>query len=160
MGASRMPLNASAPIVPVPGDSIEIGVCGAHMTGLPLNGELKALGGTYARTVKTAGDYRLYALAGPKPDRPGLVRSPGKGAPIEIEVWRLPVAAVGSLLTAIPAPLGLGTIALADGTSVKGFICEASAVADARDITHHGGWRSYLAEAGDGGETELAAIAD
>jgi allophanate hydrolase len=45
----------------------------------------------------------------------------------------------------VPAPLAIGTVALADGTTVPGFTCEGVAVEGAPDITGHGGWRAYLA---------------
>ena len=35
-------------------------------------------------------------------------------------------------------------IKLADGRLVHGFLCEAYALAAARDISHFGGWRAYL----------------
>ncbi len=97
------------------------------------------------RSARTADCYRLHALAGTKPPKPGLVRvAPGAGAAIEIEVWSLPRAAWADFVGAIPPPLGIGTLLLEDGTSVKGFLCEAVALAGAEDITHFGGWRAYL----------------
>jgi allophanate hydrolase len=44
----------------------------------------------------------------------------------------------------IPAPLGIGSLELADGAWVKGFICEPAAIANATDISVFGGWRAYL----------------
>jgi allophanate hydrolase len=41
--------------------------------------------------------------------------------------------------------LGIGTVFLEDGGQVQGFVCEAIAAEGATDITHHGGWRNYLA---------------
>ena len=161
MGAGGTPLRAAPPGVRGDWATMEIAVCGAHMSGLPLNGELTALGGEFARKTMTGDGYRFYALAGPEPARPGLVRSKdGSGGKVEIEIWRLPVAAVGRLLAAIPAPLGLGTIELADGGTVKGFVCEAAGVAGARDITALGGWRGYLAERDREGGAKLAETAD
>ena len=91
----------------------------------------------------TASCYRLYALAGGPPYRPGLVRD-NEGAAIEVEVWAMPVAWVGDFLALIPAPLGLGKLELSDGSWVTGFICEPAGISDAEDITHHRGWRYYL----------------
>ena len=45
----------------------------------------------------------------------------------------------------MPSPLSIGTLQLADGRNVKGFLVEADAVADAADISSFGGWRNYLA---------------
>ncbi|MDF1721248.1 MAG: allophanate hydrolase [Minwuia sp.] len=136
-------LNTATPVAP---ETLRIAVCGAHMSGLPLNGQLRNLGATFEAEVTTAEGYGFYALAGPEPKRPGLLRrANGDGGAISMEVWQVPVAAVGHLLAAIPAPLGLGTISLSDGSSVKGFLCEAAATSDARDITAFGGWRAYIA---------------
>ncbi len=125
-------------------DELPVAVCGAHMSGLPLNSQLTNLGGRFLRRASTAPCYRLYALAGGPPARPGLVRQVGPGAAIELEVWALPRTAIGSLLAQIPAPLGLGSIELADGTQVAGFVCEAAGLEGASDITEHCGWRGYL----------------
>ncbi|MGE5149416.1 MAG: allophanate hydrolase [Rhodospirillaceae bacterium] len=121
-----------------------IAVVGAHMSGLPLNRELTDLGGRLERAAKTAPHYRLYALSGGPPHRPGLLRAIDGGGAIDLEIWSLPKGALGRFVSRIPAPLGIGTIELADGSTVQGFLCESYATADARDITSHGGWRNYL----------------
>jgi allophanate hydrolase len=87
--------------------------------------------------------YRMYALEGTLA-KPGLIRG-HQGSAIEVEVWEVPTEAFGSFVAAIPPPLGIGTLALDDGSEVKGFICEAHAVAGARDISEFGSWRNYLA---------------
>jgi allophanate hydrolase len=125
--------------------TLALAVVGAHLSGLPLNGELTSRGATLVEATTTAPEYRLFALPGTQPPKPGLVRSDGGGAPIAVEVWAMPLAEVGSFLASIPSPLGLGTIALADGRHVHGFLCEAHALAAAVDITALGGWRAYLA---------------
>ena len=114
------------------------------MAGLPLNGEVTRLGGRFLYAAKTAPEYRLYSLAGGPPRRPGLVRCEN-GAAIALEVWALPVAAFGEFMNGIPQPLGIGTVVLADGGRVKGFLCESAGLEGAEDITTHGGWRAYLA---------------
>ena len=114
------------------------------MQGLPLNHELTARGARFLERTRTAPGYRLYALAGFDPPRPGLVRDATGGA-IEVEVWRLPLAEVGAFVAGVPAPLAIGTVALDAGRAVKGFLCEAAALAGATDITAHGGWRAWLA---------------
>lgn len=126
--------------------TLTLAMCGAHMAGLPLNHQLTDRGGRFLRAALTSDAYRFYALAGGPPFRPGLVRgAPGSGAPIGLELWSLPLSEVGSFLAGIPEPLGLGTVALDDGTSVQGFVCEAVAAQDAQDITDLGDWRSFLA---------------
>jgi allophanate hydrolase len=137
-----------APAAPVlQADEIALAVVGAHLTGQPLNGQLTSLNARLLRTTTTTDAYRLHALAGTTPPKPGLVRvAPGAGAAIEVEVWALAPAAFGAFVAAIPPPLGIGTLLLADGSAVKGFICEPAALAGAKDITSFGGWRAYLNE--------------
>ncbi len=120
-------------------------VVGAHLSGLPLNAQLRALGAHLHATVPTAPAYRLLALPGSSPQRPGLVRVAAGGASIEAETWSLPRSVLGELLVTVPAPLAIGTVDLADGTSTLGFVCEAAAVDGAQDVTAAGGWRQHLA---------------
>jgi allophanate hydrolase len=125
--------------------TVKVAVCGAHMAGLPLNWQLADRGGQLVRTTRTAPRYRLYALPGGPPARPGMVRvEPGKE--IEVEVWELPTSTLGSFVDGIPPPLAIGTVELADGEKVKGFVCEAYGTINAHDITELGGWRRYIAE--------------
>ena len=143
--ASRLPAPAHDPVVAE--DRVSIAVVGAHMSGLPLNGQLTELGGRLESTGKTAPVYRFYALPGGPPHRPGMVRVADGvegGGGIDLEVWSLPADKVGAFVSKIPAPLGLGTVTLADGSGVLGFLCETYAVAAARDITSLGGWRAYV----------------
>jgi allophanate hydrolase len=118
-------------------------VCGAHLDGLALNGQLRERGGRLLAATESAACYRLYALADGR--RPGMVRDESGGAAIAVEVWELPSAELGSLLAAIPAPLGLGKVELADGRWLSGFICEGYGLQGATDITAYGGWRAWLA---------------
>ena len=128
---------------------IAFAVCGAHMSGLPLNAAITERGGRFLRTAQTDACYRFYALAGDGPARPGLVRgAPDSGAPIGLEIWAMPAEAFGDFIKTIPSPLGIGTLGLADGSTILGFVCEAIAADDAVDITPHGDWRSYLAQTG------------
>ncbi len=125
---------------------IEIVVVGAHLSGMPLNGELTSRGGVFRRAGLTTADYRFHALAGGPPKRPGLLRiADGEGAPIEVEVWALPAAEFGRFTASIPAPLCIGTVRLSDGTAPKGFLVEPAGLAGAHDITRLGGWRAYIA---------------
>jgi allophanate hydrolase len=133
-------------IAPAPArDAVTLAVAGAHMSGLPLNGQLTTRGARLLRADRTATSYRLYALPGEGVRRPGLVRVPTGGAGIEIELWELSHAALGALLSEVPSPLAIGRVQLADGSEVTGFVCEGHAAADAEDVTVHGGWRAYLA---------------
>jgi allophanate hydrolase len=130
------------PEVSLPSSSVRVAVVGAHLSGMPLNHQLVDRGARFVRTVRTAPLYRLYALDA---RRPGLVRQ-GTGARIDTEVWEVPVAAFGSFVAEIPSPLGIGTLELEDGEEVKGFLCEAYAVREAKDITSFGGWRAFVAK--------------
>lgn len=144
-GAAGLPLADTPPYTASDdGATLDLAVCGGHMQGLPLNGELAARGGRFIESTRTALGYRLYALAGFDPPRPGLVRD-ATGGPIEVEVWRLPLAEVGAFLAGVPAPLAIGTVQLDGDRTVKGFLCEAAALTGATDITAHGGWRAWLA---------------
>lgn len=126
---------------------IALAVCGAHMSGLPLNPELTRLGARFLRRDTTAPRYKFYALAGGPPVRPGLLRSSGAGAgAVAVEIWSLPTTAMGAFLAGIPAPLCIGSVELADGTWVKGFLCETDGTTGGRDITKLGDWRLYLAQ--------------
>lgn len=144
MGATGQPLPPFSERISEAGPD-EIAVCavGAHMSGLPLNSHLTGRDGRFLKAVKTASEYRLFKLPGGPPMRPGLVRS-ADGAAIDVEVWALPVTQFGDFMKTIPAPLGIGTIALEDGSSVQGFLCEEIATLDAQDITDFGGWRAFL----------------
>ncbi|MET7516590.1 allophanate hydrolase [Streptomyces sp. NPDC005480] len=123
---------------------LRLAVIGAHLSGQPLNGQLLAAGGRLVRTTTTAPAYRLYALT-TQPPKPGLVRVGGGGGTIEAEVWQLPAEGLGTLLAALPRPMALGSVELADGSFVTGFLCEPQAVEGAHEITSYGSWRAYLA---------------
>jgi allophanate hydrolase len=125
---------------------INIAVCGAHLSGFPLNSQFTERGGRLVKTCKTSTDYRLYALVGEAPLRPGLVRvdqSSTQGVAIEVEVWSLPIHSLGSFLQGIVQPLGLGKVQLDDGSWTTGFVCEGYAIYDALDISSFSGWRAY-----------------
>ena len=144
MGATGVALPEATPPAGSKTAYLPVAVCGAHMEGLPLNHQLTDRGGRLLSRTTTAAAYGLYLLPGGPPLRPGLVRAKG-GCAIELEVWELPVVNLGDFLNQIPAPLGLGRVQLADGSSVAGFLCEGYAVAGAQEITQYGGWRKFLA---------------
>lgn len=127
-----------------PSGQVRVAVCGAHLSGLPLNHQLTTRGARFQAAVNSAPVYKLYALPGGPPLRPGMVRVAEGGAAIAMEVWELPATEFGSFVAGIPAPLGIGTVQLEDGSTVQGFVCESLAAAQAEDITHHGGWRAFL----------------
>ncbi|MEN5160845.1 allophanate hydrolase [Achromobacter spanius] len=144
LGATGAPLPALAADSAPSADTVRVAVVGAHLTGMPLNHQLTSRHAVFVEKTATAGDYRLFALANTTPPKPGLVKM-DSGAAIEVELWDVPVTAFGAFVAEIPAPLGIGTLELADGRLVKGFICEPRGLDGARDITEFGGWRAYLA---------------
>ncbi|WP_440523401.1 allophanate hydrolase [Serratia marcescens] len=147
---SALPLGApgrALPPQPAPAPSsghVRLAVVGAHLSGMPLNVQLTQRDAVRVEQTVTAPCYRLYALADTEPPKPGLARA-AQGAAIRLELWDIPLARFGEFVAEIPAPLGIGTLLLADGRRVKGFICEAWALEGATDITEFGGWRDYLA---------------
>jgi allophanate hydrolase len=142
MGATGLPLPATQKYQ-INSQIVSVAVCGAHMSGLPLNHQLIERGARLARKCRTAPSYRLFALTDFAPPRPGMVRA-DTGAAIEVEVWEVPASAFGSFVDGIPAPLGIGSVTLEDGQQVKGFLCEAHATKAARDITNLGSWRAFI----------------
>jgi len=125
--------------------SMKLLVCGAHMSGLPLNYQLTDLSATLLQKTTTASSYQLYALAGGPPYRPGLVRQAKSGCAIQVEVWEIATSALGQFIQSIPEPLGLGKVEIANGEVIIGFICQPEGIATAKNISEFGGWRSYLA---------------
>jgi allophanate hydrolase len=135
---ARLPTKTS-------GDEITLAVVGAHLSGMALNGELQALSARLLEATATAPDYKLYALD-TTPAKPGMLRvDAGAGSSIKLELWALSAAAFGKFVAAIPPPLGIGTVRLADGRGVKGFVVEPVAIEGARDISAYGGWRAFMA---------------
>jgi allophanate hydrolase len=149
LGATGAPQPPLATWGPGSGKSeIAIAVVGAHLSGMPLNGELTAAGARWLETTRTSPDYRLLALPGTEPPKPGLLRvAPGSGTAIELEIWAMPVERFGHFVEGVPPPLSIGTLLLADGREVKGFLVEAQATAGARDISAFGGWRAFVEQA-------------
>jgi allophanate hydrolase len=124
---------------------VQLAVVGAHLTGQPLNGQLTQRGARLQKICRTAPNYRLFALPGSSPPKPGLIRDEhSQGVGIEVEVWAMPEDQFGGFVAAVPPPLTIGTATLDSGESVKCFLCEPHAVSGALEITHHGGWRAYL----------------
>ncbi|CAI0968311.1 Glutamyl-tRNA(Gln) amidotransferase subunit A [Serratia quinivorans] len=139
-GRALPPLNSLTPSA----QHVQVAVVGAHLSGMPLNFQLTQRAAILLEQTTTAPCYRLYALANTQPPKPGLVKTE-QGAAIRVELWEIPLARFGELVAEIPAPLGIGTLLLADGRRVKGFICEPWALQGATDITEFGGWRNYVA---------------
>jgi len=146
LGATRQPLDlAAAPAWPPDAGSVRLAVVGAHLAGLPLNHQLTDRGAQLVWTGRTLPRYRLFALPHTTPPKPGMIQVEDGGSAIAVEVWAMDPAAFGTFVAAVPPPLCIGTIALESGESVKGFLCEAHALAGAQDISAFGGWKAYRA---------------
>lgn len=130
-------------------ETVKLAVVGAHLEGMPLHWQLTSRNASLVAVTKTAPTYRLYAMANSTPPKPALVHA-SDGASIAVEVYELDVAAFGSFVVDVPAPLAIGSVTLADGSVVKGFVSEPRATEAAEDITALGGWRAYI-------ETKAAA---
>jgi allophanate hydrolase len=144
LGATGRPLPAQATAPQAPG-CIRVAVVGAHLTSMPLNFQLTSRDAVLVEQTTTAASYRLYALPGTVPPKPGLARVEADGSEIIVELWDVPQARFGEFVAEIPPPLGIGNLQLTDGRWVKGFICEPYALDGARDITGFGGWRAFIA---------------
>jgi len=148
LGATAQPWPEAGTAPAAPDGTIDIAVCGAHLSGLPLNYQLTERGAWLVAATRTTSEYKLYALPGGPPERPGMVRMAAGGVAIEIEIWRMPEQHAASFLRGIRAPLGIGRVRVADGSEVCGFVCESLAADSARDISEFGGWRAWLARRG------------
>ncbi len=148
LGATARRYHPTSEVIAPPAHStVRLAVVGAHLRDMPLNHQLTSRGAAFVEATKTSAEYHLYAIANSTPPKPGLVRAaPGEaGAAIEVELWDVPIGNFGSFTAEVPPPLGIGSLTLADGRVVKGFICEPSGLVGALDITRFGGWRAYLA---------------
>lgn len=127
-------------------NEVALAVVGLHLSGMPLNGELLALGARFLETTTTSPDYRLYALGTGALRKPGLLRvADDGGTRVEVEVWALPERAFGTFIRSVREPLSIGTVRLAGGRSAHGFLMESQAAPGAREISEFGGWRGYVA---------------
>lgn len=147
LGATGRAQPAVHAALPVSTDHVRVAVVGAHLTGMPLNFQLTTRQAVFVEETQTARCYRLFALLDGPIKKPGLMRAE-QGSAITVELWDIPLARFGEFVAEIPAPLGIGSLTLANGRVVKGFICEGSALNSALEITEFGGWRNWLAAQG------------
>ena len=147
MGATgvALPLEEGVGIAAVAPGHVRVAVVGAHLRGLPLNHQLVTRNARFVAEAQSAPAYKLYALPGTVPPKPGMLRVAEGGASLALELWDVPLERFGAFVAEIPPPLGIGSVQLADGTWVKGFVCEGVSTTGATDISSFGGWRAYLA---------------
>jgi len=145
LGATGQPRPEEEPGPSTSTETIQVAVVGAHLSGMPLNSQLTERRARLLEQTTTSAAYRLYALPGTQPPKPGLLRvAEGEGRELIVEIWEMTTAAFGSFVGLVPPPLGIGNVELADGRWVKGFICEGYALDEAADITGYGGWRAFM----------------
>jgi len=140
-----LPAEDSAGLPTPAAGHARVAVVGAHLRGLPLNHQLTSRGARFVGEAASAPAYRLYALPGTVPPKPGMLRTAAGGTAIALELWDVPLENFGAFVAEVPPPLAIGSVQLHDGSWVKGFVCEGHAVAEAADISSYGGWRAYLA---------------
>jgi allophanate hydrolase len=151
LSAGQAYLDAASLDAPPPLDlegrmqTVKLAVVGAHLKDMPLHWQLTSREAKFVEATETAPAYNLYAMANSTPPKPALVHRGAGGSPIAVEVYELDVAAFGSFVVDVPPPLAIGTVTLADGSQVKGFVAEPRALDGAEDITTLGGWRAYIA---------------
>ncbi len=127
-------------------NEILIGVCGAHMSGLPLNWQLTQLDATLVKETQTKKGYRLFVLENKNPIRPGMIYDSSSSTQIELEVWSMRVENFGKFMKQIASPLGIGSVFLEDDTYVYGFLCEADFVKNAKEISELKSWRNFICQ--------------
>jgi allophanate hydrolase len=145
-GATGAPLPVPVPIAalaPSAATHLPLVVVGAHLSGMPLNTQLIERGARLALATTTAPRPPVrHHAAQARLER--VAEGSAGGAAIAVEVWQVPLQAVGGFLALVPQPLALGSVELADGRWEHGFVCEGHALADAADVTAHGGWRAFV----------------
>jgi allophanate hydrolase len=145
---------SDGPPPPAPAGYVRVAVAGAHLSGQPLHRDLRRTGACFVRAAHTAARYRFLGLMNLDPPRPGLLRDEARSGAVAVEIYDLPQEGFGRLVASVAPPLAIGTVELADGEAVKGFLCESHAAAGATDITDFGGWvafRAHLAAAANAG---------
>lgn len=125
-------------------NEILVGVCGAHMQGLPLNWQLTEAGAKFIQMTQTKKGYRLFVLEDKDPIRPGMIYDTSSEYKIEVEVWSMPVENFGKFMKQIASPLGIGNVFLEDETCVYGFLCESEYLKEAKEISALGSWREFV----------------
>jgi gamma-glutamylcyclotransferase (GGCT)/AIG2-like uncharacterized protein YtfP len=127
---------------PAGNTAVLLAVNGTLMRGLKLNPNMIAAGATFVCESATGPAYRLWSIAD---DHPAMIRvTDGSGVPVQVEVWSVPAAGLAGILLNEPAGLAIGKVRLADGSTVLGVLGENALVEGQREITEHGGWRSYI----------------
>ena len=122
--------------------TVPLAVNGTLMRGLELNGNLAKAGATFVREDHTDACYRIWSIG----DRhPAMMRTPGEGTRVAVEIWNVPLQGLAGILLAEPPGLAIGKVVLHDGSVVLGVLGEPFLCKGQREITQFGGWRAYIA---------------
>ena len=125
--------------------TVHLAVNGTLMRGLELNPNMVRNGATFVREDATDACYRIYSID----DRhPAMLRTPGEGTSVALEIWDVPVTGLANILLAEPPGLSIGKVVLRDGSIVLGVLGEPFLCEGQREITQYGGWRGYIASKG------------
>ena len=124
--------------------TLKLAVNGTLMRGLALCPNLLNVGATFEREAQTEPAYRIWSIG----DRyPAMIKVHQGGTAIAVEIWNVPLAGLGIVLSQEPPGLAIGKVRLEDGEEVLGVIGEPLTVEGQREITQYGGWRAYQAKA-------------
>ena len=118
-----------------------LAVNGTLMRGLELNPNLIEVGATFVREDETDECYRLWSID----DRhPAMLRTPGQGTRVALELWDVPLDGLAQVLLREPPGLAIGKVVLKDKSVVLGVLGEPFLCEGRREITVYGGWRAYV----------------
>jgi gamma-glutamylcyclotransferase (GGCT)/AIG2-like uncharacterized protein YtfP len=124
-------------------DSVLLAVNGTLMRGLELNPNLQAVGATFVCETTTEPSYRVWSI---DDCHPAMIRTRTGGRAVAVEIWKVPLEGLATILLLEPPGLGIGKVKLADGSTILGVIAEPVLCEGQREITHFGGWRAYVAQ--------------
>ncbi len=121
-------------------ETIKLAVNGTLMRGLKLNPNLLNVNATFEREAKTEPSYRIWSI---DDNYPAMIKANTGGGAVAVEVWQVPLAGLGIILSQEPPGLAIGKVKLDDGEEVLGVIGEPLTVEGKKEITEFGGWRAY-----------------
>jgi len=122
-------------------ETMKLAVNGTLMRGLELNPNLLNVRATFEREAKTEPSYRIWSI---DDKHPAMIKVSTGGVGVAVEVWKVPLAGLGIILSQEPPGLAIGKVILHDGEEVLGVIGEPLTVEGKKEITAYGGWRAYM----------------
>ena len=121
--------------------TLSLAVNGGLMRDFKDNKKLLDVNATFIREAHTEPIYRLFSIGD---HYPAMLRVTEGGKEIAVEIWAVPLAGIGIVLTQEPPGLCIGKVLLADGEEVLGVLGELICCEQGKEITQYGGWRNYL----------------